>query len=91
MKAAQVSLANIGKRYGEQWVVRDVNLQIPAGDFFTFLGPSGCGKTTLLRMIAGFAIPDQGSIHLDDQEVSRMPPWRRDIGMVFQNYALCRT
>jgi spermidine/putrescine ABC transporter ATP-binding subunit len=88
MKAAQVSLANIAKRYGEQWVVRDVNLQIPAGDFFTFLGPSGCGKTTLLRMIAGFAIPDQGSIHLDDQEVSRMPPWRRDIGMVFQNYAL---
>jgi iron(III) transport system ATP-binding protein len=88
MKAAQVTLENIGKRYGEQWVVRDVNLQIQAGDFFTFLGPSGCGKTTLLRMIAGFAIPDQGSIHLDDQEVSRMPPWQRDIGMVFQNYAL---
>ncbi|MGZ8425429.1 MAG: ABC transporter ATP-binding protein [Candidatus Binatia bacterium] len=88
MKAAQVRLENIGKRYSEQWVVRDVNLQIQAGDFFTFLGPSGCGKTTLLRMIAGFAIPDQGSIHLDDQEVSRMPPWQRDIGMVFQNYAL---
>jgi len=88
MKAAQVRLENIGKRYGEQWVVRDVNLHIHAGDFFTFLGPSGCGKTTLLRMIAGFAIPDEGSIRLDDQEVSRMPPWQRDIGMVFQNYAL---
>ena len=88
MKAAQVTLENIGKCYGEQWVVRDVNLQIQAGDFFTFLGPSGCGKTTLLRMIAGFAIPDRGSIHLDDQEVSRVPPWQRDIGMVFQNYAL---
>ena len=62
MKAAQVKLENIGKCYGEQWVVRDVNLRIQAGDFFTFLGPSGCGKTTLLRMIAGFAIPDRGSI-----------------------------
>ncbi len=88
MNAAQVRLENIGKRYGEQWVVRGVNLHIQAGDFFTFLGPSGCGKTTLLRMIAGFAIPDEGSIRLDDREVSRMPPWRRDIGMVFQNYAL---
>jgi len=88
MKAAQVTLENIGKCYGETWVVRDVNLQIQAGDFFTFLGPSGCGKTTLLRMIAGFAVPDRGSIHLDDQEVSRVPPWQRDIGMVFQNYAL---
>ena len=88
MNAAQVRLENIGKRYGEQWVVRGVNLHIQAGDFFTFLGPSGCGKTTLLRMIAGFAIPDEGSIRLDDREVSRMPPWQRDIGMVFQNYAL---
>jgi len=88
MNAAQVRLDNIGKRYGEQWVVRGVNLHIQAGDFFTFLGPSGCGKTTLLRMIAGFAIPDEGSIHLDDREISRMPPWQRDIGMVFQNYAL---
>jgi len=88
MNPAQVRLANIGKRYGEHWVVRDVNLHIQAGDFFTFLGPSGCGKTTLLRMIAGFAVPDEGSIRLDDQEVSRMPPWQRDIGMVFQNYAL---
>jgi iron(III) transport system ATP-binding protein len=88
MNAAQVRLENIGKRYGDQWVVRDVNLHIKAGDFFTFLGPSGCGKTTLLRMIAGFAIPDEGSIHLDDQEVSRTPPWKRAVGMVFQNYAL---
>ena len=88
MIAAEVRLESIGKRYGEQWVVRDVNLHIQAGDFFTFLGPSGCGKTTLLRMIAGFAIPDEGSIRLDDQEVSRTPPWQRDVGMVFQNYAL---
>ena len=88
MKPAQVRLENIGKRYGEQWVVRGVNLNIRAGDFFTFLGPSGCGKTTLLRMIAGFAIPDEGAIYLDDLDVSRLPPWQRDLGMVFQSYAL---
>ena len=88
MNAAEVRIENIGKRYGDQWVVRNVNLHIKAGAFFTFLGPSGCGKTTLLRMIAGFAIPDEGSIHLDHEDVSRTPPWQRDIGMVFQNYAL---
>ena len=71
-------MEGIGKCYGDQWVVRDVNLQIKAGDFFTFLGPSGCGKTTLLRMIGGFAIPDEGLVYLDDQEVSRTPPWQRD-------------
>jgi iron(III) transport system ATP-binding protein len=88
MNAAAVRMEGIGKCYGDQWVVRDVNLHIKAGDFFTFLGPSGCGKTTLLRMIAGFAIPDEGLVYLDDQEVSRTPPWQREIGMVFQNYAL---
>ena len=88
MQAAEVKLENIGKRYGEQWVVRDVNLHIRRGEFYTFLGPSGCGKTTLLRMIAGFVTPDQGVISLDDQPVQHVPPWRRDVGMVFQNYAL---
>jgi iron(III) transport system ATP-binding protein len=85
---AAVRLDNIGKRYGAQWVVRDVNLSIRAGEFFTFLGPSGCGKTTLLRMIAGFIAPDEGLVYLDNQAVNRVPPWRRNIGMVFQNYAL---
>ena len=88
MKPAEVRLEKISKSYGDQWVVRDVSLRIREGEFFTFLGPSGCGKTTLLRMIAGFVEPDEGSIYLDDQPVNQVPPWRRDVGMVFQNYAL---
>jgi iron(III) transport system ATP-binding protein len=88
MRAAEVGLEKVGKRYGDQWVVRDVTLHIRRGEFYTFLGPSGCGKTTLLRMIAGFITPDEGALFLDGQAVNLMPPWKRDIGMVFQNYAL---
>jgi len=88
MNAADVKLEGISKRYGEQWVVRDVDLHIGRGEFFTFLGPSGCGKTTLLRMIAGFVTADRGVILLDDEAVQAIPPWQRDVGMVFQNYAL---
>lgn len=88
MQAAEVRLEKTGKRYGDQWVVRDVSLHIPRGEFFTFLGPSGCGKTTLLRIIAGFVSADEGWIFLDGQAVNQVPPWRRDVGMVFQNYAL---
>lgn len=88
MKPAEVRLEKVSKRYGHQWVVRGVSLQIRAGEFFTFLGPSGCGKTTLLRMIAGFIEPDEGCLYIDDQAVNQVPPWRRDVGMVFQNYAL---
>jgi spermidine/putrescine ABC transporter ATP-binding subunit len=88
MQAAEVRLENVGKRYGDQWVVRDVDLHIRRGEFYTFLGPSGCGKTTLLRMIAGFATPDEGTVYLDAKPVNQVPPWRRNVGMVFQNYAL---
>jgi spermidine/putrescine ABC transporter ATP-binding subunit len=88
MQAAEVTLEKVGKRYGEQWVVRNVDLRIQRGEFFTLLGPSGCGKTTLLRMIAGFAQPDEGSISFDGQPVNQVPPWRRNVGMVFQSYAL---
>ena len=88
MQAAEVRLDRVGKRYGDQWVVRQVNLHIERGEFFTFLGPSGCGKTTLLRMIAGFVSPDEGVVYLDKQAANTMPPWRRGVGMVFQNYAL---
>ena len=88
MQAAEVRLENVGKRYGEQWVVRNVDLNIQRGEFFTFLGPSGCGKTTLLRMIAGFVQPDEGLVCLDGQAVNQVPPWRRDVGMVVQSYAL---
>lgn len=88
MQAASVRLESVGKRYGDHWVVCDVSLDIKQGEFFTFLGPSGCGKTTLLRIVAGFVAPDQGVVYLDDQPMNHVPPWRRDIGLVFQNYAL---
>jgi iron(III) transport system ATP-binding protein len=86
--AAEVRLRDVGKRFGSAWAVRHVNLDIGRGAFFTFLGPSGCGKTTLLRMIAGFVFPDEGTVFLDGERVNDLPPWRRDVGMVFQNYAL---
>ncbi|HXV82581.1 MAG TPA: ABC transporter ATP-binding protein [Candidatus Binatia bacterium] len=88
MPAGQVRLENIGKRYGDIWAVRHVDLEIAQGEFYTLLGPSGCGKTTLLRTIAGFVSPDEGAVFLDGQSVNHMPPWKRDLGMVFQNYAL---
>jgi iron(III) transport system ATP-binding protein len=88
MQAAEVKLERVGKLYGDQWVVRNVDLHVQRGEFFTFLGPSGCGKTTLLRMIAGFVEPDEGSVRLDGQAVNQVPPWQRDVGLVFQNYAL---
>ena len=88
MKPAEVRLEKVRKSYGELCVVAGVSLKIRAGEFFTFLGPSGCGKTTLLRMIAGFVEPDEGYVVIDDQAVHNVPPWKRDVGMVFQNYAL---
>lgn len=88
MQAAQVRLENVGKRYGDLWAVRQINLQVERGEFYTFLGPSGCGKTTLLRTIAGFVPPDEGVVYLDGEPVNHVPPWQRSLGMVFQNYAL---
>ena len=87
-KAAEVRIENLSKKFGELYAVKDVNLHIQKGDFYTFLGPSGCGKTTLLRMIAGFTTPDEGDIYFDEQRVNDIPPWERDVGMVFQSYAL---
>ncbi|MGH7322251.1 MAG: ABC transporter ATP-binding protein [Candidatus Rokuibacteriota bacterium] len=87
-QAAEVRLEGVGKRYGTLWAVRDVTLRVARGAFYTLLGPSGCGKTTLLRMIAGFAWPDTGSIWLDDARIDPVPPWQRRVGLVFQNYAL---
>ena len=88
MSAGQVRLENIGKCYGDIWAVRHVDLEIAKGEFYTLLGPSGCGKTTLLRTIAGFVSPDEGAVFLDGHSVNHLPPWKRNLGMVFQNYAL---
>jgi len=88
MKAAEVRLIHVQKSFGTVEAVKDVTLTISRGQFFTLLGPSGCGKTTVLRMIAGFTLPDQGKILFDGKEVNDIPPWKREVGMVFQNYAL---
>lgn len=83
-----VKIENVSKRFGQVHGVKDLNLEIKAGEFFTFLGPSGCGKTTTLRMMAGFYYPTEGRIYFDDRDVTLLQPNRRNIGMVFQNYAL---
>lgn len=84
-----VRFAGVQKTYdGEHLVVRDLNLSIGRGEFVTLLGPSGSGKTTCLMMLAGFEVPTQGDIFLGTQRLNTLPPHQRNIGMVFQNYAL---
>jgi spermidine/putrescine ABC transporter ATP-binding subunit len=85
---SKVSLRGVTARYGVVTALHPLDLEIAQGQFVTLLGPSGCGKTTTLRLIAGFLTPDAGHILFDDEEVSRVPPNRRQIGMVFQDYAL---
>ncbi len=87
-KAANLSIDGVSLSYGDQRVLNEVRLDVRPGEFFALLGPSGCGKTTLLRLIAGFARADAGRISIDGQEISHLPPWKRDVGMVFQSYAL---
>jgi putative spermidine/putrescine transport system ATP-binding protein len=81
-------LESLTKRYGELHAVDDVSLDVRPGEFLTLLGPSGSGKTTTLKIVAGFAEADSGRVILDDRDLTRVPPYRRDVGMVFQNYAL---
>jgi putative spermidine/putrescine transport system ATP-binding protein len=83
-----ISVRGLTKRYGDVVAVDSVDLDILAGEFFTMLGPSGSGKTTTLRMIAGFEIPDEGTIELAGEDVSRLPPYDRPVNTVFQDYAL---
>jgi spermidine/putrescine transport system ATP-binding protein len=84
----EVEIDNVTKRFGKMTAVDGVTLGIRRGEFLTLLGPSGCGKTTLLRMIAGFATPDNGRIRLGGRDVTDTPPYRRDVTTVFQQYAL---
>jgi ABC-type multidrug transport system fused ATPase/permease subunit len=86
--AVGVRLEGIDLSFGKTHVLKGINLQIEPGEFFAFLGPSGCGKTTLLRLIAGFESAQAGRVIIGDREVSHLPPWRRNLGMVFQSYAL---
>ena len=84
-----VKFDNVDKSYdGKVLVVKGLNLDIEEGEFVTMLGPSGSGKTTCLMMLAGFETPTQGEIYLNDNVISNIPPHKRGIGMVFQNYAL---
>jgi iron(III) transport system ATP-binding protein len=83
-----LAIEEVTKRYGSQLALDRVSLEVRAGEFFTLLGPSGCGKTTLLRCVAGFLRPDGGRILCDGARLDRLPPHARDIGMVFQNYAV---
>ena len=85
---AAVRLVGARKSYGDVVAVDGIDLEIAADEFFTMLGPSGSGKTTCLRMIAGFERPDEGRIELDGREVTRVPPFERDVNTVFQDYAL---
>ena len=88
MAASIVSLRNVEKWYGNNHVVKDMNLEIEEGEFLTLLGPSGCGKTTTLRMIAGFEDATEGSIEVQGVRVEEKEPFQRDVNTVFQNYSL---
>lgn len=83
-----IRFENVTKRYGKVLAVDDVSLSIDEGEFFALLGPSGCGKTTLLRMLAGFETPSEGRILIDGQDISKVPPNKRPVNMVFQSYAV---
>lgn len=83
-----VSMVNVDKWYGENHVVKNMNINISEGEFLTLLGPSGCGKTTTLRMISGFELPTSGIIKVENESVEKKEPYERDVNTVFQNYAL---
>src|SRR6188508_1906160 len=85
---ALLEIRNVTRRFGSYTAVDNVTISIEAGEFFTLLGPSGCGKTTLLRMIAGFDLPDEGSIFLNGVDLADKPPEERPVRTVFQSYAL---
>jgi putrescine transport system ATP-binding protein len=84
----QIVIEGVSKRFGAFTAVEDINLRIYKGEMFALVGGSGCGKTTLLRMLAGFAEPSSGRILIEDQDMSRVPPYERPVNMMFQSYAL---
>jgi iron(III) transport system ATP-binding protein len=86
--SVRIKIRNAVKRYGNSTIIPDLSLEIKEGEFFTLLGPSGCGKTTLLRMIAGFNTIEGGDFFFNDKKINMIDPSKRNIGMVFQNYAI---
>jgi spermidine/putrescine transport system ATP-binding protein len=87
-KAGSIDLVNVSKSFENTQVLHTLNLHINAGEFVSLLGPSGCGKTTILRLIAGFIQPDGGEIRMDGKRLDKLPPYKRNVNTVFQNYAL---
>lgn len=83
-----LEIINVSKNFGNERILNNVSLEVQKGEFFSILGPSGCGKTTLLRMIAGFIKPDKGEIKINDKKIDHLPPNKRNVNTVFQNYAL---
>ena len=83
-----ITVENLTKKFGEVTALDRVNLRVQKGELFFLLGPSGCGKTTLLRHIAGFYTPEEGRILFDEDDVTHVPPHKRNTGMMFQSYAL---
>lgn len=88
MKQTILKLDNINKSFGKNQVLHDISLDVSEGEFITFLGPSGCGKTTMLRIIAGLLEPDGGRVFLGGEDVTSLPPNKRNVNTIFQNYAL---
>ncbi len=86
-----IEFRNIEIKYGDFVAMQNLNITINEGEFFTFLGPSGCGKTTTLRSLVGFITPSSGSILIDNKDITNFPIEKREIGMVFQSYALFPT
>jgi putative spermidine/putrescine transport system ATP-binding protein len=85
---ARLRIEGVSKRYGDVVAIREVTLDVADGEFVVLLGPSGCGKTTTLRVVAGFVEPDGGTVALGNRDITWLPPWKRNAGLVFQNYAL---
>ncbi|HIU12267.1 MAG TPA: ATP-binding cassette domain-containing protein, partial [Candidatus Onthocola stercorigallinarum] len=88
VKKVMVKLENVTKNFDEKKIIKGIDLEIYEGEFLTFLGPSGCGKTTLLRTISGLEEVSSGKVYIDDIDVTNMPPQKRDVNTIFQNFAL---
>jgi ABC-type Fe3+/spermidine/putrescine transport system ATPase subunit len=83
-----IRLEGVSRHFGATVAVDNIDLELPAGEFFSLLGPSGCGKTTTLRMVGGFELPSAGTVYLEGRDVTGLPPYKRDVNTVFQSYAL---